>query len=47
MIHDLADRRNNSCSTAKTALCKILHLFEHDLALLGFQAKIMLSDIDQ
>ena len=47
MIHDLAYRGDHSCGSAQAALCEVIQLFETDLALLGFQAKIMLSDIDQ
>ena len=42
MIHDLADRRDDSCGTAKATLCEILYLIEVNLALLNLQSEVIL-----
>ena len=47
MIHDLADRRDDSCGTAKATLCEILYLIEVNLALLDIQSEVILCYDEQ
>ena len=47
VIHDLADRGDNSCGTAKTTLCEILYLIEVNLTLLDFQSEVILCYYEQ
>ena len=47
MIHDLADRGDDSCGTAKTTLCEILYLIEVNLALLNVQSEVILCYDEQ
>ena len=42
VIDDLADRRDDSCGTAKTTLCEILYFIEVNLAFLDFQSEVIL-----
>ena len=47
MVNDLSNRRDNSSSTAKTALCKILHFFKVYFSFFHFQTKIFFGNVDQ
>ena len=47
MVVDLSDWRDNSSSTAKTALCEIFNFIEVDLTFLSFQTKVLFCNVDQ
>ena len=45
VIDDLSNRGDNSCCTAKTALCKVFYFVEVDLTLLNLESKVVLCYI--
>ena len=47
MIYDLADRRDDSCGTAKATLCEILYFIEVNLAFLDVQSEVILCYDEQ
>ena len=47
VVHDLSNRRDNSSSTAKTALCEILHFVEVYFSFLSLKSKVLFRNVDQ
>mgnify|MGYP007079295275 CR=1 FL=1 len=47
VVNDLSNRRDNSSSTAKTALCKIFHFVEVYFSFLSLKSKVLFRNVDQ
>ena len=47
VVNDLSNRRDNSSSTAKTALCEVFYFIEVYFSFLCLKSKVILGNIDQ
>ena len=47
VIDNLANRGDNGCCTAKTALCKVFYFVEVDLTLLNLESEVVLCYYEQ